>query len=38
MHRLTALLGSLLRLIGSGFGSGERLIAVWDPHLFLVGD
>ena len=35
MHRLTALLGTPLRLIGSGFGSGERLIAAW--NLVFVG-
>jgi len=36
MHRLTALLKNALRLIGSGFGFGERLIAAGelrvDPH------
>src|SRR4051812_26332663 len=31
MHRLTAMLRNPLRLIGSGFGFRERLIAAWNP-------
>ncbi len=38
MHRLTALLEGPLRLIGSSFGSGERLIAAEIMVRSPVGD
>jgi len=32
MHHLTVLLKGPLHLIGSGLGSGERVIAAWKDH------